>query len=197
MRRLLILLLAVLPLHGVSADGGTRMVERLAETFGRMSSYAVTFRVQSGDYTAEGRYAVRGDAYYLTLGGAEVYSDGRAKREVDPERREVVIDVVDTASRNLLNNPTRAFDFLDDAFRCEESPVREGSCTLRLTPTDRRAVMSTITVEVDVATACPRWVEYDLDGDRVRIDILRIEEGAEVRAFDEAEYAGYEFIDFR
>ncbi len=56
--------------------------------------------------------------------------------------------------------------------------------------------MSSITVDV-AADGSPRAVIYDLDGERMRIEIRRIEPSAEVRRFDAADYAGYELIDFR
>lgn len=64
----------------------------------------------------------RGRPLLHARGDAEAYSDGVSKWEVDPSKREVVVDVVDTQSRSLLGNPTRAFDFLDDAFRSELLP---------------------------------------------------------------------------
>ena len=125
-----------------------------------------------------------------------IYSDGVSKWEVDPSKREVVVDVVDTQSRSLLGNPTRAFDFLDDAFRSELLPSEGEVRRLRLTPVDKGAAMSSITVDV-AADGSPRAVIYDLDGERMRIEIRRIEPSAEVRRFDAADYAGYELIDFR
>ena len=153
-------------------------------------------RKVAGELAAEGSYAVEGDRYYMRVGDAEAYSDGVSKWEVDPSKREVVVDVVDTQSRSLLGNPTRAFDFLDDAFRSELLPSEGEVRRLRLTPVDKGAAMSSITVDV-AADGSPRAVIYDLDGERMRIEIRRIEPSAEVRRFDAADYAGYELIDFR
>ena len=89
-----------------------------------------------------------------------------------------------------------AFDFLDDAFRSELLPSEGEVRRLRLTPVDKGAAMSSITVDV-AADGSPRAVIYDLDGERMRIEIRRIEPSAEVRRFDAADYAGYELIDFR
>ena len=169
---------------------------RLAARFRAMPAYTVTFAVEGADFAAEGSYAVEGDRYYMRVGDAEVYGDGASKWEIDPAKREVVIDVVDTESRSLLGNPTRAFDFLDDAFRCELLPSEGGVQRLRFTPTDKGAAMSSITVDA-AGDGSPRTVTYDLDGERIRIAIRRIEPSAEVRRFDAARYAGYELIDFR
>ena len=67
---------------------------------------------------------------------------------------------------------------------------------LWLTPVEKGAATSSITVDV-AADGSPRAVIYDLDGERMRIEIRRIEPSVEVRRFDAADYAGYELIDFR
>ena len=85
----------------------TEILERLAAGFRAMDGYGVKFGVVSGDYEARGSYVVEGDSYYLVLGDAEVFADGAVRREVDNRRREVTVTEVDTASRNILNNPVR------------------------------------------------------------------------------------------
>ena len=94
----------------------TEILERLAAGFRAMDGYGVKFGVVSGDYEARGSYVVEGDSYYLVLGDAEVFADGAVRREVDNRRREVTVTEVDTASRNILNNPVRAFDFLGSEY---------------------------------------------------------------------------------
>ena len=117
-------LFAVMSLQAAEGALSARdVVERLANRFRTMKSYTVAFEVKGADFTATGSYAVEGDSYYMQVGDAEAYCDGAAKWEVDPSKREVVIDTVDLSSRNLLSNPTRAFDFLDDAFRSELLPA--------------------------------------------------------------------------
>ena len=172
------------------------VVGRLAARFRAIKAYTVTFAVEGADFATEGSYAVEGDRYYMRVGDAEAYSDGASKWEVDPSKREVVVDAVDTSSRSLLSNPTRAFDFLGDAFRSELIPSEGDVRCLRLTPTDKGAVMSAVTVDV-AGDGTPRSVVYDLDGDTMRIDIRGIAPSAEVRRFDAANYPGYELIDFR
>jgi len=116
-------------------------------------------RSKATTFAAEGSYAVEGDRYYMRVGDAEAYSDGVSKWEVDPSKREVVVDVVVAQSRSLLGNPTRAFDFLDDAFRSELLPSEGEVRRLRLTPVDKGAAMSSITVDV-AADGSPRAVSY-------------------------------------
>ena len=86
--------------------------------------------------------------------------------------------------------------YSDGVSKWEVDPSKREVRRLRLTPVDKGAAMSSITVDV-AADGSPRAVIYDLDGERMRIEIRRIEPSAEVRRFDAADYAGYELIDFR
>lgn len=176
----------------------TELLERLAASVRAMGTYSVQFEVVAGERSYAGRYDVRGDAYYMTVNGAEVYSDGRTRYEVNPEHREVVVDAVDTSSRNLLNNPTRAFDFLDGQFAAEYLGERPEGDVVRLIPLERHAAVGMIEVCIDPRSALPRSVVYEIDGDRVIIHVRTIAPGKEPpRGFDAAAYAEYEFIDFR
>ena len=152
-------LVSLLPLRAADDAPARKVAGELAARFRAMKAYTVTFAVEGDDFAAEGSYAVEGDRYYMRVGDAEAYSDGVSKWEVDPSKREVVVDVVDTQSRSLLGNPTRAFDFLDDAFRSELLPSEGEVRRLRLTPVDKGAAMSSITVDV-AADGSPRAVIY-------------------------------------
>lgn len=112
----------------------TEILERLAAGFRAMDGYGVKFGVVSGDYEARGSYVVEGDSYYLVLGDAEVFADGAVRREVDNRRREVTVTEVDTASRNILNNPVRAFDFLGSEYTPSLVSEADGRAVVRLTP---------------------------------------------------------------
>ena len=164
----------------------TEILERLAAGFRAMDGYGVKFGVVSGDYEARGSYVVEGDSFYLVLGDAEVFADGAVRREVDNRRREVTVTEVDTASRNILNNPVRAFDFLGSEYTPSLVSEADGRAVVRLTPT------------VDTATMRPRSLSYDYDGEQVLVNVLEVAPLAgHVRRFDPKNYEGYEFIDFR
>ena len=131
------LLLAVLLCGTVRAaeNRAGEILERLAAGFRAMKGYEVTFEVEAGEYRTGGSYAVEGQGYFLTLGDAEVFCDGTVRYEVDNARREVTIVGVDTASRNILNNPVKAFDFLDSEYDPELLTETAGRAVVRLTPT--------------------------------------------------------------
>lgn len=202
MKRLFLLLLALtVGAETMSAAGrAVEILERLAAEFRAMPGYGVEFAIEAGDYRAEGGYAVQGAGYTLTLGDAEVYCDGEVRYEVDKARREVTIAEVDTTSRNLLNNPVRAFDFLGDDYRPELLSEADGRAVIRLRPVaaDGASAAGSITVTVDTASMRPVQLDYDYDGERVRVVIRRVERLSEPLArFDPGRFEGYEFIDFR
>ena len=95
-------LVSLLPLRAADDAPARKVAGELAARFRAMKAYTVTFAVEGDDFAAEGSYAVEGDRYYMRVGDAEAYSDGVSKWEVDPSKREVVVDVVDTQSRSLL-----------------------------------------------------------------------------------------------
>jgi len=165
----------------------------------RRDGYGVKFGVVSGDYEARGSYVVEGDSYYLVLGDAEVFADGAVRREVDNRRREVTVTEVDTASRNILNNPVRAFDFLGSEYTPSLVSEADGRAVVRLTPAaGNDSPAGDVTLTVDTATMRPRSLSYDYDGEQVLVNVLEVAPLAgHVRRFDRKNYADYEFIDFR
>ena len=106
----------------------------VSDGFRALGAYGVSFEVRSDEYVTRGRYAVEGENYYLVLGDAEVYCDGAVRYEVDNRRREVTIDVVDTGSRNILNNPVHAFDFLGSEYAASLAGGTDYSARYKLAP---------------------------------------------------------------
>ena len=200
MKRWLLLLAMAAGVGTVSAAGrAAEILEGLAAGFRAMKGYEVDFVIEAGDYRAEGSYAVQGAGYALSLGDAEVYGDEKVRYEVDNDRREVTIAGVDSTSRNILNNPVRAFDFLGDDYRAELLSETGGKAVVRLTPVEGSgASAGTVAVTVSTATMRPEVLDYDYEGERVRITIGRVAPlGEPLRTFDRKRCEGYEFIDFR
>ena len=177
----------------------TEILERLAAGFRAMDGYGVKFGVVSGDYEARGSYVVEGDSYYLVLGDAEVFADGAVRREVDNRRREVTVTEVNRASRNILDNPVRAFDFLGSEYDFSLEGESGGRATVRLVPTaENDTSAGVVTLVVDTSSMRPVSLAYDYDGERVGIRVTGIEpQSGHFRTFDRQAYGGYEFIDFR
>ena len=105
----------------------------------------------------------------------------------------------DTASRNILNNPVRAFDFLGSEYTPSLVSEADGRAVVRLTPAaGNDSPAGDVTLTVDTATMRPRSLSYDYDGEQVLVNVLEVAPLAgHVRRFDPKNYEGYEFIDFR
>lgn len=182
-----------------AADRAAGILAGVRDGFRALGAYGVSFEVRSDEYVTRGRYAVEGEGYYLVLGDAEVYCDGAVRYEVDNRRREVTIDVVDTGSRNILNNPVHAFDFLGSEYAASLAGEQEGRAVVRLTPAPgNTSSAGNIVLTVDTAAMRPVSLRYDYDGEQVQVSVLGIKPlETPLKAFAKDNYAGYEFIDFR
>lgn len=182
-----------------TADRAAGILAGVSDGFRTLGAYGVSFEVRSDEYVTRGRYAVEGEGYYLVLGDAEVYCDGAVRYEVDNRRREVTIDVVDTDSRNILNNPVHAFDFLGSEYAASLAGEQEGRAVVRLTPAPgNTSSAGNIVLTVDTAAMRPVSLRYDYDGEQVQVSVLGIKPlETPLKAFAKDNYAGYEFIDFR
>ena len=200
MKRFLVLIALAAGIQAVSAAGrATEILEKLAARFRAMPGYSVDFEVFAGDYNNRGSYVVEGRNYYLALADAEVFADSVIRYEIDNRRREVTVTEVDAASRNILNNPVRAFDFLGSEYVPTLVSEAGGCAVVRLTPAaGNDSPAGNVTVTVDTATMRPLSLSYDYDGEQVQVSVLGVAPLAgHVRVFDRQAYAGYEFIDFR
>lgn len=175
------------------------LLAQLADGFRSMPAYSVRFEIVADDSAVRGGYSVQGGSYYLQLGDAEVYADGATRYEVDNRRREVTIVEVDTASRNILDNPVRAFEFLDSTYRPALLDERDGEADILLSPTgDAGAVAGAVTLTVTTSPVRPRLLAYDFEGERITVAITGISPlQTPLRRFNRAAYADYESIDFR
>lgn len=198
MRRLFIVIVAILSSVTSWADERSQNVLRsVAGYVQALGEYEAEFDVVAGDYRTNGRYGVLGDTYHIEVAQAEVYSDGKVRYEVDHDRSEVNIDVMDLASRNILDNPTRCFDFVGDDYASKIYSEEGGNVTLLLRANDE-AIEGDIYLTVDSATGRPRKIAYVLYDDRIEVTIVSLERRKNaVKRYDESKYRGYEIVDFR
>lgn len=183
----------------VQAAADTKdVLAELKQYIAKMGRYEAAFALQAGDYKAEGRYVVDGNSYHIVVGdAAEVYCDGKVRYEVDNEREEVNIDVVDALSRNILDNPTRCFDFVGSDYRATVVAQDEKQITLKLVSTDEK-VEGEIFLTLDAATFTPKEIEYHLYDERFNVKILSLAKTKSSPAkFDRSRYRNHEIIDFR
>ena len=198
MRRVILSALALLVCVSAVADEQSKTaLQRVAHYVEALGAYDAKFKVEAGDYKAEGSYAVSGDNYYITLDEAEVYSDGKVRYEVDHNREEVNVDNVDLTSRNVLDNPTRCFDFVDSGYESDMFEQNGSQQTIHLRSTDA-AIEGDIYLTIDAASARPQRLEYKLYDDIIVVDVISLEKRkTKINSFDKSKYKDYEMIDFR
>ena len=198
MRRVILSALALFVCVSAVADEQSKAaLQRVAHYVEALGAYDAKFKVEAGDYKAEGSYAVSGDNYYITLDEAEVYSDGKVRYEVDHNREEVNVDNVDLTSRNVLDNPTRCFDFVDSGYESDVFEQNGSQQTIHLRSTDA-AIEGDIYLTIDAASACPQRLEYKLYDDIIVVDVISLEKRkTKINSFDKSKYKDYEIIDFR
>lgn len=189
---------ASLNTNAQSSDKAAERVVALSRAVKALGNYDVRFTVAVDEHKVSGSYMVGSDCYALTLGNIEVFGNSDTRHEVDNSRKEVVIDKVDTASHNLLNNPLSAFDFIGDEYFVETISEQADRVDVRLTPRQKSVQEGVIEVAIDRHTNLPRSVTYRPSGASIRINIDHIgATTARPATFDPAKYKDFEVIDFR
>ena len=146
-----------------------------------------------------GYFMVEGDAYYISLGIMEVYSDGKLRYEINNERKEVVEDRVNLEACDLLSNPTRAFSFVPQEFLSEVTSATNERVTLRRTPKSEAMGIDaiTLTLERSGSQVVPVAISYDYDGDAVAITLSRADvSDAKLPRWDKSAYRAYDIVSF-
>ncbi len=189
----------LLPPAVLAQSRAEEVVAALSAQMRALEGYEIGFEVAMGEYRGTGSYFVSGDSYYLVMGDNEVFADGSTRFEVSNSRREIIVGETDAASRSLLDNPVRAFDFLDSEYVPSLLWERDGATAVQLTPAaGSGAPTGNITLVVATASLRPQSIVYDFDGGQVTVRILRFGPFAgPLRTFDRAAYPDYEWIDFR
>ena len=167
------------------------ILRHIAETFASYGNYEVRFTV-----SAQGMGNMSGN-YFV--------SDGTNRYEIYAADKEVVIDAADTGSHNILNNPTRAFEFAPEEFESTYTgPAelkRKAVEKVKLVPRSDRYGNGTITLYVSAEDGMPVALNYDYQGEELTVTIDRIIPLEEIDKtmflFDPSLYGDYEVIDFR
>lgn len=199
MRRvLLILAITLCALCGLSAQTTSQeWISKLNTSMG--SRYAWNISVTSGGESFVGYYMVDGDAYYLTLGVMEVYSDGKLRYEINNSRKEVTEDRVNLKSQDLLTNPTRAFSFVDKEYTITVKSQSSVGAVLRLVPKDTSLGLSDVelTLQKSGGAVLPTMIVYNYDGDSVAIALTRLSVAdKKLPHWNKESYRAYDIVSF-
>ena len=160
--------------------------------------YALYMKVDAYGEKINGYFMVDKDSYYIQLGTMEVYSDGKYRYEINNERKEVTEDRVNLESRDLLSNPTRAFEFLESEFKATISENIHNGAILKLVPkqsSDIKAVYVSVVWKDN--RIIPLAIKYDYDGEEVSIALVMADaQSAVLPRWDKNNYRTYDIVSF-
>lgn len=160
--------------------------------------YALYMKVDAYGEQINGYFMVDKDSYYIQLGIMEVYSDGKLRYEVNNERKEVTEDRVNLDSRDLLTNPTRAFEFLEEEFEATISEDIHNGAILKLVPKQSSDITAVyVSVVWRDNRIIPLAIKYDYDGEEVSIALVMAEkESAVLPRWNRDNYKTYDLVSF-
>ena len=203
MKRVICALCALmLSLPAMAQTTAREWLDRLDASLGAryaMQLYVALGEVRNVADQYSGYFIVDGDAYYMNLGVMEVYSDGKLRYEVNNERKEVTEDRVNLEAVDLLSNPTRAFDFVDEEYDVRVVSTTSGGATLELKPksADLGITAILLTLQREGRSVIPTVICYDYEGDEIRIELTMVDAtSAPMPRWDAKSYRAYDIVSF-
>ena len=177
-----------------------RLNGSLGERYAMSMSVAMGSDIDNLEEQVTGYMMVDGDGYYITLGIMEVYSDGKLRYEINNDRKEVTEDRVNLASRDLLTNPTRAFDVAPEEFDIALRFSHNGEiASLEFTPRDKSLGVTAISLALvsEGDRVYPSQIAYDYDGDIVCITLAMVDvRDKSLPRWDAQLYKAYDIVSF-
>ena len=195
-------MLLMLSLPAMAQTTAREWLDRLDASLGAryaMQLYVALGEVRNVADQYSGYFIVDGDAYYMNLGVMEVYSDGKLRYEVNNERKEVTEDRVNLEAVDLLSNPTRAFDFVDEEYDVRVVSVAGDVATIELKPksADLGITAILLTLQREGRSVIPTLICYDYEGDEIRIELTMVDAtSAPMPRWDAKSYRAYDIVSF-
>lgn len=192
----------MLSLPAMAQTTAREWLDRLDSSLGvryAMQLYVALGEVRNVADQYSGYFIVDGDTYYMNLGVMEVYSDGKLRYEVNNERKEVTEDRVNLEAVDLLSNPTRAFDFVDEEYDVRVVSVAGDVATLELKPksADLGITAILLTLQHEGRSVIPTVICYDYEGDEIRIELTMVDAtSAPMPRWDAKSYRAYDIVSF-
>lgn len=184
---------------------GEKVLSQMSEKLGTMGAYRIDFKLEmpNTENPSIGHCIVSENKYIISVDGLVQGSNGEVVWVVNPLNKEVTLDTPLPESRNLFDNPTRAFDFAADLFEVDfTETTTEGNPRIVLLP--NKGVLDgveRVVVEVDKTTLLPTRLGYDMAGVGLYIVISSVATCSpaasdfDIRPIEQ--YPDYEIIDFR
>ena len=184
------------------AQSGSELLGRLSEQMAAMGSYRIDFELEmpAATATSKGYCVVSGERYKIAIEDLMQGCDGTLLWMQNGTTREVTLDHPNKQSRNLFDNPTKAFDFAEELFEVESITTNKAGCwQLVLLPAEGvLGGIEKVVVDVDKKSGFPTRLGYDMSGVGLWINIVKI--GSVDTSPDDFSVEvpeGFEVIDFR
>ncbi len=198
MRRIMMICVALMTVVAASAQqSAEQWLKALNSSLGEC--YAMRVEVNTSADTMSGYYMVDGDSYYIELEQMEVYCNGKVRHEINNSRKEVTVDSVDPGSGDLLQNPTRAFDFVADEFKMSVAETTPTGCVVSLMPLDSSSgiVEIILVLQRNGSKVLPKNILYDYDGECYAIELEMVDVGAtKLPRWNKESYSDYDMVSF-
>jgi outer membrane lipoprotein-sorting protein len=184
------------------AQSGSELLGKLSEQLAAMGSYRIDFELEmpTATATSKGYCVVSGERYKIAIEDLMQGCDGTLLWMQNGTTREVTLDHPNKQSRNLFDNPTKAFDFAEELFEVESITANAGGrWQLVLLPAEGVLDgIERVVVDVDKKSGFPTRLGYDMSGVGLWINIVKI--GSVDTSPDDFSMevpGGFEVIDFR
>ncbi|QJW87987.1 outer membrane lipoprotein carrier protein LolA [Spirosoma taeanense] len=185
------------------------ILDAMSKKYKALKSYQAAFTYASAGAGASESYkgdlTVKDNKFRLTLGGQEVFNDGKTMSTYIKESNEVNVQDYD-ASANSELNPAQIYSIYKRGFDYRfVKEQKQGGRTLEvieLTPNREKSPIATVQISVDKADKSVRnWVIVNKDGKRTSYTITKFTPNVNVTdsyfAFDKTKYPGVEVVDLR
>lgn len=205
MRKIVALLIVLLGALTGSAQSGAEVLRGVSEKMGTMGAYRIDFELEmaGAENPSEGFWVVDGERYIVGLEDMKQGYDGEVVWVLNGAAREVTLDTPpqNNNSRNLFENPTKAFDFAEELFDVESVESVADGRQWRLVLRPKEGVLGGIervVLNVDKASLLPTRLGYDMAGAGLYFNILKVGSVAPTAEdFKVIAPEGFEVIDFR
>ena len=216
MKRIFTLILCAATFAGANAQvkndpEAKKILDAVSANFRNFKSpqAVFTYKVENAQgkalSTKNGTVTMKGNKYYVTMSGMEIFSDGRTTWNYDKSANEVTIDNVNNSAGAMT--PQKLFtNFYDRDFLYKYNGEKKaGTKTLQeieLTPVDKSRPFHKVYVMVDKATRTINSARFlEKTGSRYSYSITSLKPNVAVTdarfVFDQKKYPGVEVVDLR
>ncbi len=199
----------VLPAVAQKDKRAQAILDAMSQKYKALKAYQADFTYASAgngtNQSYKGTLAVKNERFRLTLGGQEVFNDGKTMSTYIKESNEVNVQDYDASAASELN-PTQIYSIykrgFDYRFLREQKQGGRTLEVIELTPNRQKSPISKIQISVDKADRSVRnWQIVNKDGKRTTYTITKFTPNPNVPdsyfVFDKARYPGVEVVDLR